>query len=423
MRLKEIYLDNGATTAVDPRVLKVMMPYFSEKYGNASSSHSFGQDSKDALEKARKIIAKSIGASSSEIIFTSGGTESNNLALKGIAFANKDKGNHIIITKIEHDCVLNACEWLEKQGFMISYLDVDSEGFVRVEDLEKAIRPETILVSVIHGNNEIGTIQNLEKLGKTCKEKGVFFHTDACQSYTKVDLDVEKQNLDLVTLNAHKIHGPKGVGALYVRKGVKMMDWQHGGGHEFGIRAGTENIPGIIGFAEAVRIGLDRRHVKYMIGLRDKLIEGVLKIPGVRLNGPKGAEKSKISGTSKTQSFVGEKRLCNNVNISFENIEGEALGGYLDQKWICSSTGSACSSRSLEASHVLKAIGLSDGEAHGSLRLTLSRFNTEEEIDYVLKVLPKLVEKLRRISPLGRIANLFGGNSKKVIPPFRNNEG
>jgi len=423
MRLKEIYLDNGATTAVDPRVLKVMMPYFSEKYGNASSSHSFGQDSKDALEKARKIIAKSIGASSSEIIFTSGGTESNNLALKGIAFANKDKGNHIIITKIEHDCVLNACEWLEKQGFMISYLDVDSEGFVRVEDLEKAIRPETILVSVIHGNNEIGTIQNLEKLGKTCKEKGVFFHTDACQSYTKVDLDVEKQNLDLVTLNAHKIHGPKGVGALYVRKGVKMMDWQHGGGHEFGIRAGTENIPGIIGFAEAVRIGLDRRHVKYMIGLRDKLIEGVLKIPGVRLNGPKGAEKSKISGTSKTQSFVGEKRLCNNVNISFENIEGEALGGYLDQKWICSSTGSACSSRSLEASHVLKAIGLSDGEAHGSLRLTLSRFNTEEEIDYVLKVLPKLVEKLRRISPLGRIANLFGGKSKKVIPPFRNNEG
>ncbi len=390
MRFKEIYLDNGATTKVDPDVVKVVVHYLSERYGNASSAHSFGQDTKDALEKARRIIARSIGAKPEEIIFTSGGTESNNFALKGVAFANKSKGKHIITTKIEHDCVLRTSEWLEKHGYEVTYLDVDEEGFVKVEDLKKAIRNDTILVSIIHGNNEIGTIQNLAELGKVCREKGVYFHTDACQSFTKTELDVEKQNLDLVTLNAHKIHGPKGVGALYVRKGVKIMNWQHGGGHEFGLRAGTENIPGIVGFAEAVRIAMDKRHVERMTVLRDKLIAGALKIPGTRLNGP-----------------AGDKRLCNNVNISFKRIEGEALGGYLDQKFICSSTGSACSSRTLEASHVLKAISLGDEEAHGSLRLTLSRFNTEEEIDYVLKVLPKMVEKLRRISPLGRIANVL----------------
>ncbi len=394
MRFKEIYLDNGATTKVDPKVVEAMVPCFSEKYGNASSSHTFGQDAKDVLEKARRIIAKSIGAKAEEIIFTSGGTEANNLALKGVAFANKNKGNHLIVTKVEHDCVLKTCEWLEKHGFFVTYLDVDSEGFVKAEELEKAIRPETILVSVIHGNNEIGTVQNLDVLGKICREKGIYFHTDACQSYTKTEINVEKHNLDLVTLNSHKIHGPKGVGALYVRQGVEIIPWKHGGNHEFGLRAGTENIPGAVGFAEAVKMGMDKKHVEKMNLLKDKLVSGVLQIPEVKLNGPK------------------DKRLCNNANFSFKGIEGEALGGYLDQKFVCSSTGSACSSRTLEPSHVLKAIGLTDEEAHGSLRLTLSRFNTEEEIDYVLKVLPKIVSKLRRISPLGRIVNLFRGDKQ-----------
>ncbi|MBR9683908.1 cysteine desulfurase, partial [Candidatus Woesearchaeota archaeon] len=375
---------------VDPKVVKEMIPYFGEVYGNASSTHTLGQSSKDALELARKVIAKSIGAKTEEIIFTSGGTESNNLAIKGIAFANKSKGNHIIITKIEHDCVLRACEWLEKQGFEITYLNVDREGFVKEEDLEKAIRSETILVSIIQGNNEIGTIQNLERLGKICRANGIYLHTDACQSYTKTELNVEKQNLDLVSLNAHKIHGPKGVGALYLRRGIKITPWKHGGGHEFGLRAGTENVPGVVGFAEAVKLGMNKKHVEFMTRLRDKLVEGVLKIPGTQLNGSRG-----------------DQRLCNNANFSFKSIEGEALGGYLDQKWVCSSTGSACSSRTLEPSHVLKAIGLRDEEAHGSLRLTLSRFNTEKEIDYVLKILPKIVEKLRKISPLGRLSNVL----------------
>jgi cysteine desulfurase len=386
MRFKEVYLDNGATTKIDPEVLKKMMPYLTDKYGNASSTHVFGQDSKDGLEKARKTIAKSIKAGSEEIIFTSGGTESNNFAIKGIAFANKEKGNHIITTKVEHKSVLNICKWLEGQGFKITYLDADREGFVNAKDLEKAITSKTILVSVIHGNNEIGTIQNLEALGSICRRNNVYFHTDACQSYTKTGIDVKKQKVDLMTLNAHKIHGPKGVGALYMRKGVGIIPWQHGGGHEFNLRGGTENIPSVVGFAEAVKIGLDKKHVKYMTKLRDKLIKGVLEIPGVKLNGPEGS-----------------KRLCNNANFSFKGIEGEALGGYLDQKWICSSTGSACAARTLEPSHILRAIGLTNEEANGSLRLTLSRFNTEEEIDYVLKVLPKVVKKLRRISPFDKL--------------------
>ncbi len=397
MRLKEIYLDNGATTKVDPKVMEKMNKYALESYGNASSNHSFGQDAKEALEEARSVIAKSIGARAEEVIFTSGGTESNNLALKGLAWAQKTAGtgkNQIITTKIEHDCVLESCKWLEKQGFEIVYLDVDQNGFVDPAGLEKEISDKTFVVSIIHGNNEIGTIQNLEELGAVCNEKGVVFHTDACQSYTKTEIDVEKQHLNLVTLNAHKIHGPKGIGALYVRKDVKLIPWQHGGGHEFGKRSGTENIPGIVGFAEAVKLS-SGKHVEYMAKLRDKLVKGVLEIEGSKLNGPS----------------VDGKRLCNNTNFSFTRIEGEALGGYLDQHWICSSTGSACSSKSLEASHVLKAIGLSDEQAHGSLRLTLSRFNTEEEIDYALKMIPKYVEKLRKISPLGRIV----GAAKKLV--------
>ena len=384
---KTIYLDNAATTQVADEVLKEMEPYFSQKFGNASSVHFLGQEARRAIENARAKIAKSINAGKDEIIFTSGGTESNNLAIKGIAFA-RGKG-HIITTKIEHDCVLNTCKWLEKQGFEVTYLDVDSDGFIDLKKLEKAIRKDTILVSIIHGNNEIGTIQNFEAIGEICKKHNVLFHTDACQSYTKTELDVKKQNLSLVALNAHKIHGPKGVGALYIKQGTKIIPWQHGGGQEFNLRSGTENIPGIVGFERAVEL-MNKKDVEKMIKLRDKLIEGVLsKIKNVKLNGPR------------------ENRLCNNVNFSFEGVEGEATGTYLDSYNICSSTGSACSSKSLEPSHVLKAIGLSDEEAHGSLRLSLSKYTTEEEIDKVLEVLPIIINKLRKISPFEKIVEML----------------
>jgi cysteine desulfurase len=313
---RQIYLDNAATTKVDEKVVKEMLPYFTEKFGNASSQHEVGQEAKNALEKSRKIIANAINANKThEIIFTSGGTESNNLALKGLYFwnqENKTGKNHIITTKIEHDCILKTCQWLEKQGAKITYLDVDSEGFVNLEDIRKAINEKTILVSVIHGNNEIGTIQNLEVIGKICKERKVLFHSDACQSFTKTDLDVKKMNLDLVTLNAHKIHGPKGVGALFIREEIKIVPLAHGGGHEKKLRSGTENIPGIVGFAKAVDIA-SKKDVRKMFELRDKLIDGILKIPNTKLNGSRG-----------------EKRLCNNVNVSFRNIEGESIGGYLE---------------------------------------------------------------------------------------------
>ena len=384
--MKKIYLDNGATTMIDSRVIEVIKPYFNQKYGNPSSTHSLGQEAKIALEKARKTIAKSIKAKPEEIIFTSGGTESNNFALKGIAFANKDKGNHIITTKVEHKCVINSCKWLEKQGFEVTYLSVDKEGFVDLKDLEKSITEKTILVSIIHGNNEIGTIQDLKKLGEVCRKYNIYFHTDVCQSYTKTELNVKKQPVDLITLNAHKIHGPKGIGVLYIRKGTKIMVWQDGGGQEFNIRSGTENIHGIVGFAKAVKLALNKKHITYMTNLRDKLIRGILKIQGTRLNGPRG-----------------DKRLCNNVNISFYGVEGEAIGGYLDDKGVCSSTGSACSEATLEPSYVLRSIGLSHQEANGSLRLTLSRFTTEEEIDYVLKILPGIIKKLRIMSPIGKV--------------------
>lgn len=391
---KTIYLDNGATTPMDKKVIEAMEPFFDKKFGNASSSHHLGQEAKIAMEDARKVIANSINARPEEIIFTSGGTESNNFAIKGIAFANKSK-NHIITTKIEHKCVLNSCRWLETQGFKVTYLDVDKEGFINPADLEKAITEKTILVSVIHGNNEIGTIQDIKKLGEICRKYNIYFHIDACQSYTKTELDVKKQPLDLITLNAHKIHGPKGVGALYIRKGTKIDTWQHGGGHEFNMRSGTENIPGIVGFAEAVKLALNKKHIDYMTNLRDKLIEGILKIQETKLNGP-----------------FGEKRLCNNANFSFKGVEGEAIGGYLDQKGICSSTGSACSEMTLEPSYVLQAIGLSHQEANGSLRLTISRFTTEEEIDLTLKVLPDIIKKLRGMSPLGGfIKNVFKRNN------------
>ncbi|MBD3313318.1 aminotransferase class V-fold PLP-dependent enzyme [Candidatus Woesearchaeota archaeon] len=383
--MKTIYLDNGATTMVDPKVVEAMRPYFTERYGNASSTHHKGQEAKMALEESREAIAKSIGARHDEIIFTSGGTESNNLAIKGLAFANKEKGDHIITTKIEHDCVLNACKWLETQGFRVTYLDVDSEGFVDPKQLEKSITKKTILVSVIHGNNEIGTIQDIKALGDVCRKRNVLFHTDACQSYTKTELNVKKQNLDLVTINSHKIHGPKGVGALFIRKGINMTPLLHGGGHERNRRSGTENVAGAVGFAKAVKLAKSS-HVKQMKKLRDHAIQELLKIPDTMLNGAEG-----------------ESRLCNNINMTFRYVEGESIGAYLDaKKGICTSTGSACSSHTLEPSHVLLAVGIKPEDAHGSLRITLSRFTTKEEIDVFLNTLPGIIDKLRKMSPLAK---------------------
>ncbi len=379
--MKQIYFDNAATTKVDDEVLKVMLPYFNEKYGNASSVHFKGQEAKNALEKSRNVIAKSIGAKTHEIIFTSGGTESNNLALKGLFFANYPEKNHIITTKIEHDCILNTCRWLEKLGAKVTYLDVDTEGLINLKELENVITNKTIIVSVIHGNNEIGTIQNLEEIGKICRKKGAFFHTDACQSFTKVPIDVKKQNLDLVTLNSHKIHGPKGVGALYIRDGIKIVPLLHGGGHERKIRSGTENVSGIVGFAKAVEIA-KKKDIEKMIILRNRIIDRILKIPNTRLNGSR------------------ERRLCNNINISFNNIEGESIGGYLENLGIFTSTGSACASHSLETSHVLKSIGLTPIQANSSLRISISKYTTEEEIDYFFDKIDNIVNKLRKMSPI-----------------------
>jgi len=383
----KIYLDNAATTPLAKEVLEEMLPYFSEKFGNASSIHSFGIEAREAIEKSREKIAKKLNAEPDEIIFTSGGTESNNLALKGIAFANRDKFKdinekpHIITTKIEHSCVLNTAKFLEKNGFEVTYLDVDEYGFVDAEKFESAIKKNTILASVIHGNNEIGTVQNIEELGKICREHEIYFHTDACQSFTKEEIDVKKQNLDLVTINAHKIYGPKGVGALYVRNGVKIEPLLHGGGHEKNLRSGTYNTPGIVGFGKAVEI-IKKSDIERMKNLRDYLIKRVLdEIPNSRLNGHP------------------TKRLCNNANFSFKNVEGESLLMLLDNAGISVSTGSACSSRSLEPSHVLTAIGLLPEEAHGSLRISLGIYNTKEEIDYTVENLKKIVERLRNLSP------------------------
>jgi len=379
--MKQIYLDNAATTKVDEKVAEAMMPFYTEKYGNASSTHFLGEEARRAIEEAREIIAKSISAKYKEIIFTGSGTESNNMVIKGLYWANKDKGkNHIITTKIEHDCVLNACRWLETQGAEITYLNVDEKGFVNLEQLKDSITDKTIVVSIIHGNNEIGTIQDLEAIGKICKSRNVLFHTDACQSYTKTELNVKKTNLDLITLNAHKIHGPKGVGALYIKEGVKITPLLHGGGHEFKLRSSTENVAGIVGFAKAVKLGMDVKKIKK---LRDKIIENILNIPNTKLNGA-----------------IGDRRLCNNINVSFRNIEGESIGSFLNAKGIFISTGSACSSHSLESSHVLLALGMSPLEANSSVRISISKYTTEQEIDYFLDELKKIVEKLRRISPI-----------------------
>jgi len=382
---RTIYLDNATTTALDPEVLEAMKQYFFEWYGSPTHEygHTFGLKAREALEKSREIIARSIGAKPEEIIFTSGGTESNNLAIKGLALANKDK-THLITSKIEHGSVLNVIKSLGKTGFQTSYIDVDEEGFVDLEQLEKNIDERTLLVSIQHANQEIGTIQNIKEIGSICREKDVLFHVDAAQSFTKVPIDVEKMNIDLLSISAHKIHGPKGVGALYVREGVKLKPLLEGGYNEFGLRSGTENIPGIVGFAKAVEIA-DEKQIEHMKRLRDHLIEGLLEIPDSRLNGPRG-----------------EKRLCNNVNVTFKYVEGESVLLHLDMRGIIVTTGSACFSKTLEPSHVILALGLKHEDAHGSVRFSLSKYNTLEEMDYTIRNVREVVEQLRVISPVGR---------------------
>jgi len=385
--MKKVYLDYAATTPVDPRVIKAMLPYFSKKFGNTMSLHSFGQEAYQAVEKARKTIADFINAEPDEIIFTSSATESNNLALKGLAFANKHKNkNNIIISSIEHDCVLESSRWLKSQGFKVMELSVDSQGFINLNELKKAINKNTLLISIIHGNNEIGTIQDIKEIGKICKENSVYFHIDVSQSLGKVDIDVKETNIDLLTASSHKIYGPKGVALLFIKKGVLIEPILHGGGHESGKRSSTTNAAGIVGFAKAVKIlkkEMKEENIR-LTTLRDELINRILhNIPNTHLNGPKG-----------------DKRLSNNVNISFGSIEGESLVLELDFHGIAVSTGSACSSKDLMPSHVLTAIGLKHQQAHGSLRLSVGRFTTEKDIDYTMKNLKKAVEKLREISPL-----------------------
>ena len=388
-KIKKIYLDYAATTPVDPRVVKAMLPYFSEKFGNTMSLHSFGQEAKEALEESRGVIADLMGAKPQEIIFTGSASESNNLALKGVALAkaSANQGGHIIISPIEHACVMESARWLESQGFEITRLKVDKYGLVSPDDVKKAIKKDTILVSIMHANNEIGTIEPIEEIGKICREKGIYFHTDAAQSFGKIPIDVNKMNIDLMTVSSHKMYGPKGAAALFIRKGTKIEPLIHGGGHESGLRSSTVNVAAIVGLAEAARICERemKKEAQREIKLRDKLIKGVLqKIKGSHLNGhPK-------------------KRLPNNINFSFPGIEGESLVMQLDFLGIAASTGSACSSAKLEPSHVLLAIGLKPEQAYGSLRLSLGRWTKEKEIDYVLRVLPGIIKKLREMSPFKR---------------------
>ncbi|MBQ8846289.1 MAG: cysteine desulfurase NifS [Lachnospiraceae bacterium] len=380
-----IYLDNAATTQVYPEVLESMMPYFTEYYGNPSSVYSFAGEANKAVTKARETLADLIHARAEEIYFTGGGSESDNWALKATAEAYGNKGKHIITTKIEHHAILHACEYLEKNGYEITYLDVDEYGTVKLDDLEKAIRPDTILISVMTANNEIGTIQPIEEIGQIAKNHGVLFHTDAVQAFGHIEIDVDKMNIDMLSASGHKLNGPKGIGLMYIRKGVKIRSFIHGGAQERSRRAGTHNVPGIVGFAKAAEFAKTSlsEKIAYETKLRDYLIDRVLdEIPHSRLNGER------------------EKRLPNNANFCFRFIEGESLLILLDQKGICASSGSACTSGSLDPSHVLLAIGLPHEIAHGSLRLTLSEKTTKEEIDFTVDQLKKIVERLRSMSPL-----------------------
>ncbi len=381
---KTIYMDNSATTPARKEVVEEMIPYMTENFGNPSSIYELGKTSKHAIDKARKKVADAIGAEENEIYFTSGGTESDNWAIKGIAFANRNKGKHIITSSIEHHAVLHTCLWLEGQGFEVTYLPVDKYGMVSPEELKNAIRADTILISIMLANNEIGTIQPVEEIGKIAREKKIYFHTDAVQAIGHVPIDVKKMNIDLLSLSGHKFEGPKGCGALYIRKGTKIETLLHGGAQERKRRAGTESVTSIVGLGKAIELatGEIEDSNKTLQEMRERMIEGLLKIPKTHLNG------------HPTQ------RLANNVNVTFEYIEGEPLLLLLNAKGIFASTGSACNSSSLEPSHVLMACGVPHEIVHGSLRLSLGRINTEKDVDRVLEALPEIVQKLRNMSPL-----------------------
>ncbi|MCK4927065.1 MAG: cysteine desulfurase NifS [Candidatus Aenigmarchaeota archaeon] len=382
---RTIYLDNSATTQVHPEVIDTIQPYLSEKYGNPSSIYHKGREAKEAVEDARNKVADLINAEPEEIIFTGSGTESNNMALKGIAFANKDRGKHIITTKIEHKSILNTAKWLEMQGFEVTYLNVDENGTVDIEQLKKAIRPDTILVSVMFANNEVGTIQPIEEISNLLKNKSIYLHTDAVQAAGKLDLDVKELDIDLLTLSGHKMHATKGIGALYIRKGTKIEPILHGGGQERNLRSGTENVPEIVGIGKAAEIAkkdLEKNRI-HLKNLEKILKEDIFrKIPELILNGHP------------------EKRLPGNLNISFKYIEGESVVLMLDEKGICVSTGSACTSNSLKPSYVLTAMKKDPVFMHGSIRFSIGAFNTEEDIDTITKTLPEIIKSLRAISPL-----------------------
>ena len=383
--MEKIYLDNAATTPVRKEVVDAMLPYFTESFGNPSSVYQIAQINKKAVDDARESIAEVLGAQANEIFFTSGGSEADNWAIKGIAQAHKARGNHIITTKVEHHAILHTCEFLEKNGYEVTYLDVDEYGMVHPEDVEKAIKETTILISVMYANNEIGTINPIKEIGAIAKAHKIPFHTDAVQAIGQVRIDVKDQNIDLLSLSGHKINGPKGMGVLYIRRGLKIENLIHGGAQERGRRAGTENVPGIVGLAKAMELAYTDFDVKIekMTKLRDKLIHGLLeRIPYTRLNGHP------------------TMRLANNTNIGVEYVEGESLLLLLDMNGISGSSGSACTSGSLDPSHVLLAIGLPHEKAHGSVRFTLGNQNTEEEIDKVLEVMPGIVQRMRDMSPL-----------------------
>lgn len=386
--MKRIYLDHAATTPVHPKAVKAMSPFFTERFGNASTLYSYGHEAKEAMENARSKIAAFVGAKSSqEIIFTSGGTESDNFAICGIAWANKNKGNHIITTSIEHHAVLNTCKFIEKRGFRVTYLPVDEYGLVDPEDVKKAITDKTILISIMQANNEVGTIEPLAEIGKIAREKEIYFHTDAVQSFGHIPINVDELNVDLLSASAHKLYGPKGVGMLYIRKGIKIVPFLYGGEQENRRRASTENVAGIIGFGKACELAAQHMEEEsiHLASLRDKLIRGLLgKIEFTRLNGHP------------------TKRLPGNVNVSIKYVEGESMLLKLDGKGICASSGSACTSSILEPSHVLTAMGIPPDIAHSSLRFTVGRENTEYDVNYVLEVLPDIIKELRLISPLYR---------------------
>ena len=380
-----IYLDNAATTKTRPEVVETMLPYFTEFYGNPSSVYEFSGISKKAITGARETIANALGAKSNEIYFTAGGSEADNWALIATAEAYESKGKHIITSKIEHHAVLHTCEYLEKRGFEVTYLDVDETGVIKLEELKKAIRPDTILISIMFANNEIGTIEPIKEIGQIAKEHGVLFHTDAVQAFGHVPINVDEYNIDMLSASGHKINGPKGIGFLYIRTGIKSRSFVHGGGQERKRRAGTENVPGIVGFGKAVELAISEmdERIQKETDLREYLMNRVMdEIPYTRINGHR------------------KNRLSNNVNFAFQFIEGESLLIMLDMKGICGSSGSACTSGSLDPSHVLLAIGLPHEIAHGSLRLTLDQVNTREEMDYVVESIKEIVDKLRSMSPL-----------------------